>query len=78
MTPTDAHIAAQSRLYGPSAEDIRRSFVEHGDGLQGQLHELSARPSVERVETAIRNIEGVAQLLRRYRERLKAGEGDGQ
>ena len=78
MTPIDAHIAAQLRLYGPSAEDIRRSLVEHGDGLQGQLHELSARPSVERVETAIRNIEGVAQLLRRYRERLKAGEGDGQ
>lgn len=79
MTPADTHSAAMARLYGPSAEEIRRSLPEHGDGIQGQLHELSARPSIERIETAIRNVEGIVQLLRRYRERLAAeGTGDGQ
>ena len=78
MSPADAHTAAQARLYGPDAETIRRSLSEHGEGIQGQLHELSARPSVERVDTALRNLDGLSQLLRRYRERLIAGEGDGQ
>ena len=78
MNAVDAHTAAQARLYGPSGEEIRRSLAEHGDGLQGQLHELSARPSIERCDTAIRNLVGLADLLRRYRERLIAGEGDGR
>ena len=78
MTGAQAHAAAQARLYGPSGEEIRRSLPDHGDGIQGQLHELSVRPSVERIDTAIRNLDGITQLLRRYRERLIAGEGNGQ
>jgi hypothetical protein len=77
MSPTDAHLAAYARLYGPSAEELRRSLPEHGDSLQGQLHELAKRPSVERCETAIRNLGGIVQVLNRYRERLVAeGTGD--
>lgn len=79
MSPADAHVAAQARLYGPTADEMRRALPGHGDGLQGQLHELSARPSIERCDAAIRNLDGLTQLLRRYRERLVAGEvGDGQ
>ena len=78
MSP-DAHTAALARLYGPSAEEIRRSLPEHGDAIQGQLHELSTRPSVERVDIAVRNLDGLATLLRRYRERLQSeGAGDGR
>lgn len=75
----EAHTAALARLYGPDAETIRRSLPDHGESVAGQLAELTARPSVERVETVIRNVDGLASLLRRYRERLLrelAGEGD--
>lgn len=70
MTPVEAYLAAQARLYGQSAEDIRRSLVEHGDGLQGQLHELHKRPCADRADTAARNLEAVAKLIRRYGEML--------
>lgn len=76
----EAHTAALARLYGPSAEEIRLGLPEHGDSIAAQLHELSARPSVERAEIVIRNLDGLATLLRRYRERLQS-EGcvsDGQ
>lgn len=78
MTTAAEHVAAQARLYGPTAEEIRRSLPEHGESVAGQLAELSARPSVERAETVIRNLDGLASLVRRYRERLVAGEGDGR
>lgn len=79
MTPAEAHAAAAARMYGPGAEDIRRTLPDHGDSIRAQLHELSARPSIERIEVAARNLEGLVQLLRRYRERLIAEEtGDGQ
>ena len=78
MSP-DAHTAALQRLYGPSAEEIRRSLPDHGDSVAAQLHELSARPTIERVDIVIRNLDGMATLLRRYRERLQTeGAGDGQ
>lgn len=79
MTAHEAHTAALARLYGPSSESIRLSLPEHGESVAGQLAELSARPSIERVDTAIRNLDGLATLLRRYRERLQSeGDGGGQ
>lgn len=78
MTPAEAHAAAQARLCGPDAETIRRTLPDHADGIQAQLVELSKRPSVERCDVAARNLDGLVQLLRRYRERLVAeGAGDG-
>ena len=78
MSPADALTAAMGRLYGPSGDEIRRGLPDHGDSIQAQLHELSARPSIERIDIVARNLDGLVQLLRRYRERLVAGEGDGQ
>lgn len=75
MNPTQACLAALGRLYGPDAEAMRRGLPEHGESIRGQLCELAARPSVERCETAIRNMGGLVQLLQRFRERLLI-EGD--
>lgn len=79
MSPADANAANQARTCGPDADTIRRSLPDLGDGLQGQLQELSKRPSIERIDTVARNLEGLSQVLRRYRERMIAeGEGHGQ
>ena len=75
MNPHKATLSALGRLYGPDAESMRRGLPEHGDSISGQLAELAARPSVERCETAIRNMAGLVQLLQRFRERLLI-EGD--
>ena len=76
MSP-DAHIAALARLYGPSAEELRLSLPEHAQGIHAQLIELHARPSVERADTAARNLDAMAAHVRRYRERLVT-EGEGR
>ena len=74
MSPTDARLAAMARLYGPSAEEIRQSLPDHGDGLQGQLQELHKRPSADRADLAARNLEAMAALVRRFRELLVTGD----
>ena len=74
MNPTDARLAALSRLYRPSAEETRLSLAEHGDGLRNQLHELHTRPTADRADIAARNLEAMAALLRRYREQLVHGD----
>jgi hypothetical protein len=77
MTGLDA-AAAYATLHTPSANTLRRSLPDVGDGLQGQLHELSARPSVERCEQAARNLEGARLTVMRLREALlREGTGDG-
>jgi hypothetical protein len=76
MNGVDA-AAAYAALHAPSADTLRRSLPEVGDGLQGQLHELSARPSAERCEQAARNLEGARLTVLRLREALlREGTGD--
>lgn len=63
--------------YAPSAEVLRRSLPEIGDGLQGQLHELSARPSAERAAQVAANLDGAYRAILRLREALlREGAGD--
>lgn len=77
MSPDAA--VAYAALYAPTAEELRRSLPDVGDGLQGQLHELSARPSPDRCEQLARNLEGARLSVLRLREALlREGTGDGQ
>ena len=70
--------AAYAALPAPSADILRRSMPDIGDGLQCQLHELSVRPSAERCEQLARNLEGARLTVLRLREAmLREGEGDG-
>ena len=63
----------------PDAEAWRRQLLEVGDGLQGQCYELHARPSPERCERLLINLEGAARAIRAFRERLVLeGDGDGR
>ena len=74
-----AAAAAYAALRAPSSEAIRRGLVDVGDGLQGQLHELSVRPSLDRCEQAARNLEGARLTVMRLRAALELeGEGNGQ
>lgn len=67
MTGPDAAYAA---LYGPSAADLCRSLPEIGDGLQGMLYELSARPTVDGAEQLAANLDGARRACLRIREAL--------
>lgn len=71
MSAATDHIAALARLYGPTAEEYRRALPEHGESVHAQLCELATRPSLERCDTAIRNLSGLVTVLARYRERLQ-------
>lgn len=64
-------------LYAPTAEELRRSLPEIGDGLQAQLHNLYARPSAADAERVAANLDGARRAVMRLRERLIAeGRGD--
>ena len=77
MTGPDA-AAAYASLYAPSADTLRRSLPEVGEGLASQLAELSARPSPDRCEQLARNLEGTRLSVMRLREALlREGSGDG-
>jgi hypothetical protein len=72
-----------ARVYGtlctPSAEVLLRGLPDIGDGMQAQLHELYARPSIDGAGRVAANLEGAKRAVLRLRERLIAdGEGDGQ
>jgi len=75
MTGADA-AAAYAALHAPGSDILRRSLTGVGDGLQGQLHELSARPSAERCEQAARNLEGARLTVLRLREALVREGGE--
>lgn len=67
---TDDYTSAMARLYGPTAEEYRRALPDHGESVHAQLCVLAARPSLDRCDTAIRNLAGLVTVLHRYRERL--------
>lgn len=77
MTPGEAQTAYAS-LYAPSAESLRLSLPEIGEGLAAQLVELHKRPSAAAAEQVAANLDGARRAVLRYRERLLAGEGNGQ
>jgi hypothetical protein len=78
VTGIDA-AAVYAALHAPSATELLRALPDVGDGLQGQLHELSARPSADRCEAAARNLDGARLTVMRLREALlREGGGDGQ
>lgn len=70
MSAATDHTGALTRLYGPTAEEYRRALPEHGESVHAQLCVLAARPSLDRCDTAIRNLAGLVTVLHRYRERL--------
>lgn len=77
MKPTNEGVCASS--YRPTAEDLRRTLPDIGDGLQAQLQELYARPDPDRAECLARNLDGARLAVLRFRERLIAeGEGHAQ
>ncbi len=68
---------AYAALYGPPAADLARGLAEVGEGIAGQLAELSARPSPDAAERAARNLEGARFACLKLRERLLAEGGTG-
>ena len=78
MSPAHAQ-AAYAALYNPSAESLRTSLPEIGEGLAAQLVELHKRPCVAAAEQVAANLDGARRAVLRYRERLIAeGFGDGR
>jgi hypothetical protein len=63
-------------LYGPSADELRRSLPEIGDGLQVQLHELYARPDPTAADQLAANLDGARRAVLRLAETIRR-EGDG-
>ena len=71
--------AAYAAMHAPTADALRRSLPDVGDGLAGQLAELCVRPSAERCEAAARNLEGARLSVMRLREALLREDiGDGR
>lgn len=64
-------------LYAPSAESLRHSLPEIGDGLQAQLVALYADPSARVAETVASNLAGAQRAILRYREALLREEAGG-
>jgi hypothetical protein len=78
MTGPDA-AAAYASLYSPSADDMRRSLPEIGDGLHAQLHELYVHPTAWGAEQLAANLSGAQRACLRLAEAIRReGLGDGQ
>lgn len=70
--------AMYAASYAPDAEALRTSLPDIGEGICAQLHELYARPSVERAERVAANLAGAQRAVLRLREALlREGTGDG-
>lgn len=54
----------------PDIESLRPLLVEIGDGLQGQLHELSARPRLDACDQLLTNLHGAREAVARFRAAL--------
>lgn len=77
MNPADGE-ALHAAMTPIDTETLRRQLVDIGDGLQAQLHELSARPRVDACDRLLINLSGAQQALRRFREALvREGGNDG-
>ena len=77
MNPADA-AAQPAEMTTPDVEALRRQLVDIGDGLQAQLHELSARPRLDACDRLLINLSGAQQAVRRFREALvREGGNDG-
>jgi len=61
------HYAA---LYAPTADELRRTLPDVGDGLSAQLHELSARPTADGCDRLAINLAGAQSAVRKLREAL--------
>ena len=78
MNP-DAAAALHAAMSPPDTEALRLQLVDVGDGLQGQLHELHARPRVDACDRLLINLAGAQQAVRRFREALmREGGNDGR
>lgn len=77
MNPADGE-AQHAAMTPLDTEVLRRQLVDMGDGLQAQLHELSARPRVDACDRLLINLSGAQQAVRRFREALvREGGNDG-
>ena len=77
MNPADGE-ARHAAMTPLDTEVLRRQLVDMGDGLQAQLHELSARPRVDACDRLLINLSGAQQAVRRFREALvREGGNDG-
>jgi hypothetical protein len=67
------------QLYAVPTADLTKPLVDVGDRLQGQLHELSMRPTADGAERLAIELEGVRRHVLRVREALqREAAGDGQ
>lgn len=74
-----APTAMYAALYGPSADELRRSLPEIGDGLQAQLHEIYFRPEPAAAERQAANLDGTRRAVLRLAEAIRReGRGDGR
>lgn len=69
---TAVQLAALARLYTPSAESLRRSLPDIGDGLQAQFLELHKRPCADAAERLAINLDASRREVMKLRERLIA------
>lgn len=77
MSRADA-AAMHAAMTPLDTEVLRRQMVDIGDGLQAQLHELSARPRLDACDRLLINLSGAQQAVRRFREALvREGGNDG-
>ena len=70
MSPTDA-ATSHATMTPLDTEALRRQMVDIGDGLQAQLHELSARPRVDACDRLLINLSGARMAVWHYREALR-------
>ena len=69
MNPADAAVP-HAEMTAHDVEALRLQLVDIGDGLQAQLHELSARPRADACDRLLINLAGAQQAVRSYREAL--------
>lgn len=78
MNPADA-AAMHAEMTAHDVEALRLQLVDIGDGLQAQLHELSARPRADACDRLLINLSGAQQAVRRFREaQVREGGNDGR
>lgn len=71
--------ALYAALYGPTADELRRSLPEIGEHLQRSLESLSAEPTAEMAERIAVELDGARRAVMRFRERLLVeGRSDGR
>lgn len=77
MSPADA-ATLHAAITPIDTEVLRRQLVDIGDGLQAQLHELSARPRLDACDRLLMNLSGARMAVWHYREALqREGGADG-